>query len=160
MEQVDVLRKGGWGGGHFHVGRPFRHAFRVPPMTRLALWNGNTTLIRYQNNYRSTPKTMRILCKTYRTSSVTHPNVALDVKRRRPGEPERFHVSEYLRLEHLTLAPRSSETADQFVVDRATRNERKIKNKPIGSVDALKHAKTQIGMDDYYRSRPHVVATR
>lgn len=61
---------------------------------------------------------------TYRTSAMTHPDVAFNVKSRRSSEPERFHVSEYLGLEHLAFAPRSSESADQLVVDGAPVNKR------------------------------------
>lgn len=57
---------------------------------------------------------------THRTSAVAHSDVALDVKRRRSGESKRLHVSEHLSLEHLALTPRSSKTADQFVVDRTS----------------------------------------
>lgn len=58
---------------------------------------------------------------------MAHPDVTFDVKGRRPGEPERFHVGEHLGLEHLALAPRSSETADQFVVDGASENDACVK---------------------------------
>lgn len=53
---------------------------------------------------------------------MTHADVAFDVERRRPGEPERFHVGKHLGLEHLAFAPRSSETADQLVVDGTSGN--------------------------------------
>lgn len=65
--------------------------------------------------------------KSYRTSSVTHPYVAFNVKCRGSCKPERFHVSKYLGLEHLAFAPRSSETADQLVVDGASKNDKCVK---------------------------------
>lgn len=91
---------------------------------------------------------------TYRTSAVAHPNVALDVKRRRSGESESFHVSKHLGLEHLALAPRSSETTDQLVVNGATENTKIVKKKSHngGSVDALQRVnKTKVSDSN----RPH-----
>lgn len=61
---------------------------------------------------------------TYRTSAVTHSDVAFNVKRRWPCEPERFHVGEYLSLKHLAFAPRSSKSADQLIVDGASAKNR------------------------------------
>ena len=46
---------------------------------------------------------LRILTKvarTYRTSSVTHPDVAFDIQSRSSGKPERFHMSVDQRLVH------------------------------------------------------------
>lgn len=51
---------------------------------------------------------------------MAHSHVALDVKRRRAGEPERFHVSENLRLEEAALRPGSTESADQFIIHRTS----------------------------------------
>lgn len=65
--------------------------------------------------------------QAYRTSAVAHPDVTFDVEGRRSGEPERFHVGKHLGLEHLAFAPRSSETADQFVVDGASENDACVK---------------------------------
>lgn len=51
---------------------------------------------------------------------MTHSDVTLDVKRRRAGETERFHVRVHLRLEHSSLGPGAAEPGYKLVVHRAT----------------------------------------
>lgn len=48
---------------------------------------------------------------------MTHAHVALYVEGRRAGEAEGLHVGEHLRLEHSTLTPRATESADELIVD-------------------------------------------
>lgn len=69
-------------------------------------------------------KNSSILCDpiifcTYRASSVAHSHVTLDVKRRRSGKSERFHIRIYLRFIDLHIWPRAAEARYQFVIDRA-----------------------------------------
>lgn len=47
---------------------------------------------------------------------MAHPDVTLDIQRRRAGEAERLHVRVHLRLEHARLRPRAAEAGDQLVV--------------------------------------------
>jgi len=75
--------------------------------------------VRYYIN-RTTSLMVEFGVVTYRTSAVTHPDVAFNVKRRWPGESERFHVGEHLGFKNLAFAPRSSKSADQLVVDGAS----------------------------------------
>ena len=53
----------------------------------------------------------------YWAVSVTHSDVAFDVKGGAAGETEGFHVGEHLRFVESCIAPRPSETAHQFLVD-------------------------------------------
>lgn len=61
-----------------------------------------------------------IVSSTHWTSPVAHPDVALDVKSRGAGEPERLHVGKHLSLEEAAFRPGSTESADQFVVHGAS----------------------------------------
>lgn len=51
---------------------------------------------------------------------MAHPDVALDVQGRRPGEPEGLHVSVDLCLEESALGPGSPEPTYEFVIYRAS----------------------------------------
>lgn len=51
---------------------------------------------------------------------MTHSNVALYVEGRGSCEPEGLHVREYLGLEESALRPGTTESADQFIVDRTS----------------------------------------
>lgn len=59
-------------------------------------------------------------CYTYRASSVAHSYVTFNIQCWRTGEPERFHIGEYLSFEKAALGPGSTESADQFIVDRTS----------------------------------------
>lgn len=60
-----------------------------------------------------------VMC-CYRTVSVTHANIALEVQSRAASEPESFHVSKDLRFVESRIRPRPPESTDELFIDRAS----------------------------------------
>jgi len=96
--------------------RPPGHAFGVSPVAGLVL---KSIKVRSQLLMHA----QKIRFRTHWTLSVTHSDVTLDVEGGTAGEPESLHVGEHLSLVHAGLAPRTAESADQLLVDGATKTE-------------------------------------
>lgn len=105
LEQAYVVRQSvvNWLGWNFSL----RDTFEVSPVTGLALKNTKKLAHNLQN----------FGLFSYRTSSMTHSNVALDIQSRWSSEPERFHVCVNLSLKYSAIGPRTSEPWNQFVIN-------------------------------------------